>query len=222
MKKFKPMPPTSKEVMERLSDIHHEIAAHKVEIDALKKEADSLVAKYTFDECKAMGCVHTCHKQMWCDHYRSCIHSRFASGAREDFFEQKEAKVYVPQKYPMLGWKSVVCAGSYWRGEWHPSKVLKETDRTLIIEYGNESQQLRKSTAFQIEDVTYIKDRSGYTYFCADDPSTLDMQRDLLHIAWEEKCEKNAALMAPVLKSLEDPFADDNSEGGTNERTESI
>lgn len=216
MEKFKPMPPTSKEVMERLSDIHQAITAHEDEIDVLKKEADSLVTKYTFEECRAMGCVHTCRKQFWCDHYRWCIHSKHASGASEDFFERKEAKVYIPQKYPMLGWKAVVCEGSNWRGEWHPRKVLKETDRTLIIEYGKESQQLLKSTAFQIEDVTYIKDRSGYTYFCADDPSTLDMQRDLLHIAWEEKREKNAALMAPVLKSLEDPFADDNSEGGTN------
>lgn len=209
MEKFKPMPPTSKEVMERLSEIHQAITAHEDEIDALKKEADSLVTKYTFEECKAMGCVHTCHKQMWCDHYRSCIHSRFASGAREDFFKQKEAKVYVPQKYPMLGWKSVACPGSFWSGEWHPDKVVKETDRTLIIADGpHTTKQLLKSTAFQIEDVTYIKDRSDYLYFCADDPSTLDMQRDLLDISWEEKREKSMALMAPVLKSLEDPFDD--------------
>ena len=216
MEKFKPMPPTSKEVMDRLSEIHQAITAHEDEIDALKKEADSLVTKYTFEECKAMGCVHTCRKQMWCDHYRWCIHSKHASGAHTDFFKPKEAKVYIPQKYPMLGWKAVACEGSHWQGEWHPRKVLKETDRTLSIEDGKESQQLLKSTAFQIEDVTYIKDRSGYTYFCADDPSTLDMQKDLLHIVWDEKREKSMALMAPALKSLEDPFADDNSEGDTN------
>lgn len=209
MEKFKPMPPTSKEVMERLSDIYQAIVAHEIEIDALKKEADSLVTKYTFEECRAMGCAHTCRKQCWCNHYWDCIHSKRASGAREDFFKQKEVTAHVPQKYPMLGWKAVARPGSFWSGKWHMDKVIKETDRTLTIADGpHTTQQLLKSTAFQIEDITYIKNRSGDTYFCADDPSTLEMQKDLLHIAWEEKREKDMALMAPALKSPEDPFDD--------------
>ena len=48
-----------------------------------------------------------------------------------------------------------------------------------------------------IEDVIYISDRSGGKYFCADDPATLDMQLELIHIEFKEQCERNKPLITP-------------------------
>ena len=202
MEKFKPMPPTPPEVMQELSAINAEISAYKAKIAELSEKADSLVTKYPLEECRAMGCIHTARKQYQCAFCHSCIHSKYASGAYQDYFQQKEQKTKIPQKYPMLGWKAVACEGSFWNGEWHVRKVIKETERTLIVEYGKATEQLLKSTISRIEDVTYIEDRSGYTYFCADDLETLPTQIDLLHIAREERHIRNSTLVAPELEKL--------------------
>lgn len=200
MKTFKTMPPTSPEIMQELSAINAEISAYKAKIAELSAKADSLPEKYTLEECRAMGCIHTAHKQYQCTFCHSCIHSKYASGAYRDYFQQKKQETKIPPKYPVLGWKAVACEGSFWHGEWHTRKVIKETERTLIVEYGEGTEQLLKSTISRIEDVTYIKDRSGHTYFCADDLETLPAQVDLLHIAREEQKERNSRLVVPELE----------------------
>ena len=40
--------------------------------------------------------------------------------------------------------------------------------------------------------VTFIKNRMGSTYLCADDPETLDMQVILMDVAHKEWCERNS------------------------------
>lgn len=59
--------------------------------------------------------------------------------------------------------------------------------------------RLFKSTISTIEDVIYIQDRSGTTYFCADDPATLDMKVTLLDVAFKEQAERNCRLVTPML-----------------------
>lgn len=115
----------------------------------------------------------------------------------DDYYRAQEKKVYIPEKYPMLNWKTVVGKrNDYVR------KVIKETDRTLILEGGD---QLLKSKVFTIEDVQYIKDRSGYTYMCADVPENVEMAKTLLEIQRTEWVEN---FRATVKLDVSDKYAD--------------
>ena len=99
-------------------------------------------------------------------------------------------------EYPTLGWKKVTAPGLKWNGEWHGGwDVVKETEKTLVL---SDKSILLKSTIHMIEDVIYISDRSGGTYFCADEPATLDMQLELIHIEFNEQCERNNRLVTPM------------------------
>ena len=176
----------SPEVMAELKSIHEQISDYQSKIAELTERADGLVPKHDLEDCREFGCVHTCHKQSFCDCYTYCIRSRWAHGAYRDCFEKKKP-VFKPRvEYPTLGWKSVACVGGKWCGVWHTDKVVKETDRTLILE---DKTQLLKSTIFTLEDCTFIKDRSEHTYMCADNPETLDMQKTLLEVAHREWVE---------------------------------
>ena len=109
----------------------------------------------------------------------------------------KLTKIKPRVTYPTLGWKSVVCTGSFWMGKWHPIKVIKETEKCLILE---DKLQLNKSTIYTIEDVTYIRRRNSITdYFCADDPLTLEIQKTLLDVAYKEQTERNCRWITPMI-----------------------
>jgi hypothetical protein len=77
--------------------------------------------------------------------------------------------------------------------------VVKETEKTLVL---SDKTILLKSTIHMIEDVIYISDRSGATYFCADDPATLDMQLELIHIEFKEQCERNVRIVTPMIDDI--------------------
>lgn len=199
------MKPTDKKnpmVMEVLSDdtraklkaIAARIAELNTQIKELQQEAYDLVPKHTFDECKEMKCIHT-YRNRW-DCHRSCVRRKNEMGNLKDYYE-KEQPIFKPKvEYPTLGWKKVTTHGMKWKGEWHDCwDVVKETDKTLTLD---DKTQLLKSTIHIIEDVIYIKSRSGSTYFCADDPSTLDMQATLMDIELKEQCERNNRLIAPM------------------------
>lgn len=185
----KTIEPISPEVMAELQSIHSQISSYKTKISELTERADELVPKHTLEECREFGCIHTCHKQSFCECYTYCVRSKWAHGAHRDCFEKKKSVFKPRASYPTLGWKLAVCVGSHWRGEWHAKKVIKETDKTLILEG---KTQLLKSTIFTLEDCTFIKDRSEYTYMCADNPDTLDMQKTLLEVAHREWVEANS------------------------------
>jgi len=187
----------SPETWAKLLAIQTRIDEYKAKIKELENEADDLVPKHTFEECKAMECVHT-HQNRW-DCHCYCVRRKGYSGCFHDYYSPKK-KVFKPKvTYPVLGWKSVACKGSFWKNEWHPYKVVKETEKTLVLDDGT---QLFKSTLFTIEDCTYIKCRSGYTYFCADDPSVLDTFKMLLDVVAKERSEK---FNAEVRKMLKEP-----------------
>lgn len=120
--------------------------------------------------------------------------------AHTDFYE-KEKPVFKPKvEYPTLGWKKVTTPGMKWKGEWHGDwDVVKETEKTLVL---SDKTILLKSTIHMIEDVIYISDRSGSTYFCADDPATLDMQVELLHIEFKEQCERTTRIVTPMIDGI--------------------
>ena len=140
-----------------------------------------------------MKCIHT-YRNRW-DCHRSCVRRKNEMGNLEDYYE-KEQPVFKPKvEYPTLGWKKVTAPGLKWNGEWHGGwDVVKETEKTLVL---SDKSILLKSTIHMIEDVIYISDRSGGTYFCADDPATLDMQLELIHIEFKEQCERNKPLRTP-------------------------
>lgn len=101
----------------------------------------------------------------------------------------------LPTNYPTLGWKQVTTRGMKWDGVWqHFWKVVKETDKTLILD---DKTQLLKSTIYTIEDCSFIKNRMGSVYMCADYPETLDMQVILMDVAHKEWCERNSRLITP-------------------------
>ena len=197
MTKPKPMEmePISAETFAKLKAIRSRIAELEGQIKELKDEAYELVPKHTFDECKAMECVHTYRNRWDCHHY--CVRRLHEKGNFHDYYEKKKP-VFKPRvTYPTLGWKSVACKGNFWKGEWHPYKVIKETEKCLILD---DKTQLHKSTIYTIEDVTYIGRRnSNVDYFCADDPATLDMKVTLLDVAFKEQTERNCRLITPMI-----------------------
>ena len=185
----------SPEVMAELQSIHEQIRAYKSKINELTERADELVPKHDLEDCREFGCIHTCHKQAFCDCYTFCIRSKWAHGAYRDCFVKKQP-VFKPRvDYPTLGWKVAVCSGSKWQGVWHTKKVIKETDKTLILE---DKTQLLKSTMFTLEDCVFLKDRSENTWMCADNPETLDIQRTLLDVAHREWLERNSCSIAKI------------------------
>ena len=145
-----------------------------------------------------MKCIHT-YKNRW-DCHRSCVRRMHEMGNLEDYYE-KEQPVFKPKvEYPTLGWKKVTTPGMKWKGEWHGDwDVVKETEKTLVL---SDKTILLKSTIHMIEDVIYISDRSGGTYFCADDPATLDMQVELLHIEFKEQCERTTRIVTPMIDGI--------------------
>ena len=189
------MEPISEETRARLRAVKSRIDDFKRQIKELEEGAYTLVPKHTFEECKAMGCVHT-FRNRWDCHCR-CVRRKGYTGCFDDYYRAQEKKVYIPEKYPMLNWKTVVGKrNDYVR------KVIKETDRTLIREGG---VQLLKSKVFTIEDVQYIKDRSGYTYMCADVPENVEMAKTLLEIQRTEWVEN---FRATVKLDVSDKYAD--------------
>lgn len=201
MTKPKPMEmePISIETYAKLKAIRSRIAELEGQIKELEEEAYELVPKHTFEECKAMGCVHTYRNKWDCHH--SCVRRLHATHSLQDYYE-KMKPVFKPRvDYPTLGWKQVATRGAKWKGEWHGfTNVIQETDKTLLLDDAWKTRLL-KSTIFTLEDVTYIKDRSGTTYFCADDPATLDMQVTLLDVAYREQAERNYREVTSMLKT---------------------
>lgn len=195
MTKPKPpeMEPISPETHAKLKAIETRIDELKAQIKELEEEAYWLVPKHTFDECKAMGCDKT-YRNRW-DCHCSCVRRKDYHGCFHDYY-YKEMPVFKPRvTYPTLGWKQVAARGVKWGDEWHGfHKVVQETDKTLLLDDAWKTR-LFKSTIFTIEDVTYIKNRSGTIYFCADDPEALDIQVTLLDVANQEWCEQNRAWM---------------------------
>ena len=219
MTKPKPMEmePISAETLAKLKAIRSRIAELEDQITELKDEAYELVPKHTFDECKAMECVHTYRNRWDCHH--SCVRRLHEKGNFQDYYEKKKP-VFKPRvEYPMLGWKQVATRGAKWKGEWHGfHKVIQETEKTLLLD-DTWKTRLFKSTIFTLEDVTYIQDRSGSTYFCADDPATLDMQVTLLDVANREWCVRNNRLVTPMLETPDTshPSGLEQREGETKE-----
>lgn len=203
-KKALVMEPIPEETRAKLRSIQARIDELKAQIDDLNKEAYALVPKHTFEECKAMGCEHT-FRNRW-DCHCHCVRRKDYMGCFNDYYKAQEKKVYIPEKYPMLNWNTVVgSCNDYVR------KVIKETDRTLIVEGGD---QLLKSTVFTIEDVKYIKDRSGYTYMCADVPENVEMAKTLLkirHTEWVENFKETVKL------DSDDKYASVNRQPGETE-----
>ena len=183
----------------KLRAIHTHITELRQQIKELEDEAYDLVPKHTFDECKAMDCIHTYRNKWDCHH--SCVRRLNEKGNLKDYYEKKKPVFKPRTEYPTLGWKQVATRGSKWKGEWHGfHKVIQETDKTLLLDDAWKTR-LFKSTIFTIEDVTYIQDRSCSTYFCADDPATLDMQVALLDIEFKERCERNTRDIKGMLET---------------------
>lgn len=171
----------SDETKEKLKAIASRINELKCQIRELEDEAYELVPKHTFEECKAMGCVHTYRNKWDCHHY--CVRRKNCKGCFHDYYHQKE-KVFKPKvDYPTLGWKTVVTEGSS-----YVRKIAKETEKTLVLDDPWKTTLL-KSTIKQVEDCIFINDRSGTTYLCADDPDTVEMQKTLLKVLRREWCE---------------------------------
>lgn len=82
--------------------------------------------------------------------------------------------------------------------------------------------RLLKSTIFTLEDVTYITDRSGTIYFCADDPEALDIQVTLLDVADKEWYERHSRLVTPMLETPDTSYPSglEQQEGETKEEWE--
>lgn len=220
----KPKPMTmeiiSEETYAKLRAISSRITELKCQIRELEDEAYELVPKHTFDECKAMGCVHTYRNRWDCHH--SCVRRLNEKGNLHDYFEKKKPVFKPRTDYPTLGWKQVATRGAKWKGEWHGfHKVVQETDKTLLLDDAWKTR-LFKSTIFTLEDVTYIKDRSGTIYFCADDPEALDIQVTLLDVANKEGYERNSRLVTPMLETPDTSYPSglEQREGETKEEWE--
>lgn len=222
MTKPKPMEmePISIETYAKLKAIRSRIAELEGQIKELEAEAYELVPKHTFEECKAMGCVHTYRNKWDCHH--SCLRRLHATHSRQDYYE-KMKPVFKPRvDYPTLGWKQVATRGAKWKGEWHGfTNVIQETEKTLLLDDAWKTR-LFKSTIFTLEDVTYIKDRSGTTYFCADDPATLDMQVTLLDVAYNEQAERTCRQVSSMLETPDTSYPSglEQQEGETKEEWE--
>lgn len=214
------MEPISIETYAKLKAIRSRIAELEGQIKELEAEAYELVPKHTFEECKAMGCVHTYRNKWDCHH--SCVRRLHATHSLQDYYE-KMKPVFKPRvDYPTLGWKQVATRGAKWKGEWHGfTNVIQETDKTLLLDDAWKTR-LFKSTIFTLEDVTYIKDRSGTVYFCADDPATLDIQVTLLDVAYREQAERNYRQVTSTLETPDtsSPSGLEQREGETKEEWE--
>jgi hypothetical protein len=210
----------SDETRAKLKAIATRIDELNSQIKELQQEAYDLVPKHTFDECREMKCIHT-YRNCW-DCHRSCVRRKGEMGNLKDYYYEKKP-VFKPRvEYPMLGWKQVATRGAKWKGEWHGfHKVIQETEKTLLLDDAWKTR-LFKSTIFTLEDVIYIKDRSGTTYFCADDPATLDMQVTLLAVANREWCERNCRLVTPMLETPDTSYPSglEQREGETKEEWE--
>lgn len=215
----KPKPPEmetiSPETRAKLKAIKARIDEFKAQIKELEEEAYWLVPKHTFDECKAMGCDKT-YRNKW-DCHCSCVRRKDYHGCFRDYYAKMKPVIKPHVEYPTLGWKQVTTRGAHWDGVWHWVKpVVKETEKALFLK---DKTMLLKSTIFVIEDVTYIKDRSGYTYLCADNPETLDMQEVLLDVADQEWCKQNRTLMFKT-PDTSYPSGLEQQEGETQEEYE--
>ena len=196
------MEPISEETKAKLRAISKRIHELEAQIDELKEEAYGLVPKHTFEECKAMECEHTFRNRWDCHHY--CVRRKSMKGCFHDYYTKKQ-KVFKPKvDYPTLGWKSVVTEGNSF-----VKKVAKETEKALFLD-DSWKTMLLKSTIKHAEDCIFIQDRSGTTYICADDPSTIEMQKTLLKVMQKEWCENMAGKVHMALDgpAITDIFGD--------------
>lgn len=185
----------SPEVMDELRSIHEQIEAYSAKINELTERMDELVPKHDLAYCRELGCKHTYQCKDFCHCHSWCLRSKWSHGAWRDCYEPVKKPVKLPTNYPTLGWKQVTTRGMKWDGVWqHFWKVVKETDKTLILD---DKTQLLKSTIYTIEDCSFIKNRMGSVYMCADYPETLDMQVILMDVAHKEWCERNSRLITP-------------------------
>jgi len=181
------------EVLERIAQIRRGIDERKAEIEKLRKEADGLVVKHTLAECRAIGCTHTHCGKYTCDMADFCMRSKSAHGAAHDYYNPPKPVFKPKVAYPALGWKTVVGGNN----RDYKCTIVKETDKTLVL---HDKHVLLKSTIYHIEDCTYIKDRSGYTFTCADDPASLDMRLMLLDVVHQEFVDQaSQALRTPEI-----------------------
>lgn len=183
----KPKPPEmeiiSPETHAKLKAIKTRIDELNAQIKELEEEAYWLVPKHTFDECKAMECVHTYRNRWDCHHY--CVRRLHETGHFHDYYEKKKPVIKPHVEYPTLGWKKAIPFRCSPRNGWCGFEVVRETEKALFLARGYD-KMLLKSTIFTIEDVSYIKDRSGDIHLCADNPETVDMQKALLEMQYEE------------------------------------
>lgn len=203
----KPKPPEmetiSPETYAKLRAIKARIDELRAQIKELEEEAYWLVPKHTFDECKAMGCDKTYRNRLDC--HCSCVRRKGCHGCFIDYYAKMKPVIKPHVVYPTLGWKQVTTRGAYWDGVWHwVQPVVKETEKALFLK---DKTMLLKSTIFTIEDVHYIKDRSGCTYLCADNPETLDMQEALLRMQYDERAEKVMQLVTSMLDGPTDKYS---------------
>ena len=199
----KPKPPEmetiSPETHAKLKTIKTRIDELNAQIKELEEEAYWLVPKHTFDECKAMGCDKT-YRNRW-DCHCSCVRRKNFHGCFRDYYVKMKPVIKPHVEYPTLGWKKAIPFRRLPCNGWCGFDVVRETEKALFLARGYD-KMLLKSTIFTIEDVSYIKDRSGYTYLCADNPETLDMQKALLDMQYEECLGK---VTLPVTLKLDGP-----------------
>lgn len=218
----KPKPPEmetiSPETHAKLKAIEARIDELKAQITEFEGEAYWLVPKHTFDECKAMGCNKTYRNRWDCHSY--CVRRKGCHGCFNDYYVKMKPVIKPHVEYPTLGWKKAIPIGCSPCNGWCGYAVVRETEKAMFLDTHHKTMLL-KSTIFTIEDVLYIKDRSGCIYMCADNPETLDMQKALLKMWHDERSEKVMQFVTPMLDGPTDKYSGvEQQEGETQEEYE--
>lgn len=189
------MTPIAPETLSQLSSLRAEADQLQARIRELGDQMAALVPKCSLEECRAANCVHALHCKSYCQMHQYCVRSKWAVLAYKDYYVPRAKPVPERREYPTLSWAAVTTRGAFYRGAWHcPHQVVKETDKTLILDDGT---PLLKSTLFQIEDCTYIKDRSGGIYFPVD---TRDAALLLLKVRDSEMADHVTSLLTSEIQ----------------------
>lgn len=214
----KPKPPEmetiSPETHAKLKAIKTRIDELNAQIEELEEEAYWLVPKHTFDECKTMGCDKT-YRNRW-DCHCSCVRRKDYHGCFHDYYVKMKPVIKPHVEYPTLGWKKAIPIGCSPHDGWCGHAVVRETEKALFLDTHYKTMLL-KSTIFMIEDVPYIKDRSGCTYICADNPETLDIQKALLKMRYDKDCWKEVQFVSPMLDDPVDKYDSVKQQDGETE-----